>query len=43
MSQDPEKPEGPKIDWAYQIKYFVTMLVGIVAVLLLMRYLGLRG
>jgi hypothetical protein len=40
MSND-EKP--PKIDWAGQIRYFVLMLIGIMVVLALLRYFGLRG
>jgi hypothetical protein len=49
MSTDPKKPEGesppegPKIDWAYQMKYTLVMIVGIAAVLMLLRYFGLRG
>lgn len=40
MSED-NKP--PKIDWLWQIKYTLLMLVAIVAVLMLLRYFGLRG
>ena len=45
MSNDSRKPDGdgPKIDWAGQIKYTLLMLVAIVAGLMLMRYFGLRG
>lgn len=35
--------KGPKIDWVGQLKYTLLMLVAIVAVLMIMRYLGLRG
>lgn len=35
--------KGPKINWAEQIRYTLLMLVAIVAVLMIMRYLGLRG
>ena len=40
MSDD---QKGPKFDWRAQLQYFVLMLVGIVAALALLRYLGLRG
>lgn len=40
MADDPNKP---KIDWVGQIRYTLLMLVAIVAALMLMRYLGLRG
>ncbi len=35
--------ETGKIDWGYQIKYFLVMLVGIMAVFLVLRFFGLRG
>ena len=38
-----DDPNKPKIDWMGQIRYTLLMLVAIVAVLLIMRYLGLRG
>lgn len=40
MSDD---KKGPKIDWVGQIRYTLAMLVAIVAVLMVLRYLGLRG
>ena len=45
MSDDKnsDKGGGPKIDWVGQIRYTLLMLVAIVAVLMLLRYLGLRG
>ena len=33
----------PPIDWLGQARYFALIVVGVVAVLLLLRYLGLRG
>ena len=41
MTNDPDKK--PPIDWAGQARTTALMVVGIVAVLLLLRYLGLRG
>jgi hypothetical protein len=41
VSDDQKGP--PKFDWVGQIRYFALMLVGIVAALMLLRYLGLRG
>ncbi len=44
MSDDDKKgDERPKINWGEQIRYTVLMVVGVVAVLILMRFLGLRG
>jgi hypothetical protein len=40
MTDDKDKPP---IDWLGQLKYFALILIGTVAVLLLLRYLGLRG
>lgn len=39
MSDD--KP--PPVDWLGHIRYFVLIVVAVVAGLALMRYLGLRG
>lgn len=44
MSKDTgQDGKGPKIDWAYQAKYTLFLIVAIVAFLALMRFLGLRG
>ena len=43
LKPEPGRLESGKIDWAYQIKYFAVMLVGIVAVLAILRFLGFRG
>jgi hypothetical protein len=43
MSQSGGGPEGPKFDWKGQIRYFLVMLVGIIAALMLLRYFGLRS
>ena len=45
MTPDPDKPKinRPKIDWVGQIRYFALIVVAVVAVLMLMRYLGMRG
>lgn len=40
MSDDSNRT---KIDWVAQIRNTVLILVAVVAVLLLMRFLGLRG
>jgi hypothetical protein len=40
VTSDPRKP---RIDWFGQIRYFALIIVAVVAVLMLMRYLGLRG
>lgn len=41
MTNDPNKQ--PPFDWKGQLRYFAIMLVGIVAGLMLLRVLGLRG
>ena len=33
----------PPIDWMGQVRYFALMTVAVVAALMLLRYLGLRG
>lgn len=40
MSDD---KKDPRIDWVAQLRNTLLVLVAVVAVLLLMRYLGLRG
>ena len=40
MTEDKDKPP---FDWLGQLKYFALIVVGTVAVLLALRYLGLRG
>lgn len=39
MSDDKQ----PRIDWLGQARYFVLIIIAVVAGLALMRYLGLRG
>jgi hypothetical protein len=40
MTDDKGKPP---FDWMGQLRYFALIVVGTVAVMLLLRYLGLRG
>jgi hypothetical protein len=40
MTREKDKPP---FDWMGQLQYFALMVVGTVALLLLLRYLGLRG
>ena len=40
MSNDNKKPP---FDWKGQLSYFALMVVSVVAVMILMRFLGLRG
>ena len=41
MSKEPDKP--PQFDWLGQLRYLALILVAVVAVLALLRFLGLRG
>ena len=40
MADDKDKPP---FDWLGQLQYFALIVAGTVAVLVLLRYLGLRG